>query len=151
ASNGFGYRADDHGDDFASASGLTFDGAAWSATGIIEQTTDRDAFRVDMGGGPVTVRADPAAVGPNLDATLSLYDGAGNLIASAAPNNPDRGQLGAELTATVASGTCYVVVGSHGDYGDVGQYTVSVTAPPTQTVNRADTITVLTADVSPTL
>ena len=32
------------------------------------------------------------------------------------------------LTATVASGTYYVVVGSHGGYGDVGQYTVSVLA-----------------------
>src|SRR5262249_47624698 len=46
ANNGFGFRADDHGDTFASASSLTFDGDKWSASGIIEQTTDRDVFRV---------------------------------------------------------------------------------------------------------
>jgi hypothetical protein len=78
-------------------------------------------------GGPHhRVRVDPAALGANLDATVGLFDGAGNLIASADPNATDRGELGAELTATVARGTYYVVVGSHGGYGDVGQYTVSV-------------------------
>src|SRR5262249_1930677 len=84
-------------------------------------------------GSRITVRVDPAAVGPNLDATVSLFDSAGNLIASADPNALDRGQLSAELTATVASGTYYVVVGSHGAYGDVGQYTVTVTEPPPTT------------------
>src|SRR5262249_39123079 len=129
ANNGFGFRTDDHGDTFASASDMTPDGTGWSASGVIEQTTDRDVVRVDTGRN-VTVRGDPPAVGANLDATVSLFDSAGNLIASADPNTPDRGELGAELTATVPSGTYYVVVGSHGDYGDVGQYTVTVTVPP---------------------
>jgi hypothetical protein len=131
ANNGFGYRADDHGDTFATASSLTADGASWSVSGIIEQPTDRDVFRLDTGGS-ITVRVDPAAFGPNLDPTVSLFDSAGNLIASAEPNATDPGDLSAELTATVASGTYYVVVGSHGDYGDVGQYTVTVNPPTVQ-------------------
>src|SRR5262249_55988675 len=73
ANNGFGYRADDHGDTFASASGLTFDGSSWSASGVIERTADRDAFRIDTGG-RITVRVEPAAVGANLAATVSLFD-----------------------------------------------------------------------------
>ena len=84
-SNGFGFRADDHSDTFASASSLTFAGGRWSASGIIERTTDRDAFRI-ITAGRITVRVDPAAVGANLDATVSLFDSAGNLIASADPN-----------------------------------------------------------------
>jgi hypothetical protein len=125
ANNGFGFRADDHGDTFAGASGLAFDGGHWSASGIVERTTDRDVFSVSSGG-RITVRVEPAARGPDFDATVSLSDGAGTLIAFADPNATDRGDLSAELTATVPPGSYYVAVGSHGGYGDAGQYTVSV-------------------------
>jgi hypothetical protein len=150
ANNAFGYRTDDHGDTFATASPMTSDGTGWGASGIIEHTTDHDVFRLDTGG-RITVRVDPAAVGPNLDPTLSLFDSAGNLIASAEPNPIDRTDLSAELTETVAPGTYYVVVGSQGDYGDVGQYTVSVltdTTPPTSSVAPLPALSPLTFPLS---
>lgn len=60
-----------------------------------------------------------------LDATLELRDGNGQLLASA-----DTASLGESLTSSLpAAGTYYLIVRSKGNYGDLGQYSISGTLP----------------------
>ncbi len=125
-SNGFGYRADDYGDDLLTATSLTPTGSTISASGIVGQMTDVDVFSFSTGAGQIDLTVDVAPFGPNLDATLELQDAAGTVIASAAPS----GSLSASISTVVPSGVYYAVVGSQGNYGDVGQYTLSGTIVP---------------------
>jgi PKD repeat protein len=68
--------------------------------------------------------ADIATYGGMLDLKLSLYNSSGGLVTSA-----DSSSLGESISATVSAGTYYLVVASHGSYGDVGQYSLSGTVP----------------------
>ena len=130
ADNGFGYRADDYGGTFAAAADLTFAGGAgaFADSGIVGRNTDADAFRFSTAGGAVSVRADVAGRGANLDVRLELRDAAGRLVAAADPS----GQLWAELSADVAAGDYWLRVsgagdgdpagGGYSDYGSLGAY-----------------------------
>jgi hypothetical protein len=124
--NGFGYRADDHGNSPTAADLLdVVDGIAVSGAGIIERASDVDVFRFQSDGGLVQLRADVAPLGPMLDLKLSLADASGNVLAAA-----DTASLGESVSATVAAGDYFLSVASHGDYGDVGQYTISGSIVP---------------------
>lgn len=121
--NGFGFRADDVGDSRATAkaiSGAVVSGPL-SAKGLIGNRDDVDAFSFFTGSGAITVRVDSIARGANLDARVELWSSS-RMIASADPGNT----LGAQLSANVAAGKYFVLVKSHGQYGDVGQYTLTV-------------------------
>ena len=59
-----------------------------------------------------------------LDLKLELRDAAGNLLTSA-----DTSSLGETLSTNLTAGTYYLLVASHGGYGDVGQYTLTATLP----------------------
>ena len=73
-----------------------------------------------------------AQFGPTLHAKAQLFDSSGNLIATAADPN----SLSQTLNSTLGAGTYYLAVESFGQYGDVGQYTVSgTTAPVTTNIN----------------
>jgi trimeric autotransporter adhesin len=137
-----GQRADDHGGTVWTAKPLggsrfSLGTNSFSATGIIETMTDADYFSFYTTGGTVNLNVNVAALGANLDARLELYQfrwilhPTGGLIqipvmiASADPT----GALNASLTVNVAAGTYYVAVKSHGTYGDLGQYTLTGTAP----------------------
>ncbi|HEY7119950.1 MAG TPA: fibronectin type III domain-containing protein [Tepidisphaeraceae bacterium] len=127
--NGFGYRADDFGNDLPSASALTLNNTSASAAGVIEKTSDQDVFSFTSGAGAVNFSAD-RVTGGMLDLKLSLRDSAGNVLASA-----DTSSLGESLSASLAAqGTYYVTVASHGGYGDVGQYTLAGSLEPVVTV-----------------
>lgn len=127
--NAFGYRADDFGSAIAAASTLTLNGTTASVAGVIEKTSDLDVFAFSSGAGSVSFSAKRSTFGGMLDATLSLRDANGNVLASA-----DTSTLDESLSATLASqGTYYLTVGSHGGYGDIGQYTVSGTVAATVT------------------
>jgi hypothetical protein len=67
--------------------------------------------------------------GATLDLQLELRDASGNLITSV-----DTASLGETLSANLAAGTYYLVVQSHGVYGDVGTYSISGTAPDAPSV-----------------
>lgn len=119
-----GYRADEHGDSIVNATPLA--GTTINAAGIIERRTDADLFAFSTGAGTISLTAAPAALSPNLDIQLSLYDGVGNLVTSA-----DATTLGTTLNATVAQGTYYLAVDGVGtgdaitaynDYGSLGQF-----------------------------
>jgi len=126
STNGFGYRADDHGDSPVGATPLDVAGSQVSSTGIITTTADADYFSFQTDTGQITVSVDVHAGVNNLDASLALYDASGNLIASAAPTS----SFGASITTSLSTGWYHVAVTSNGGYGDVGQYTVSGTIVP---------------------
>jgi hypothetical protein len=122
AANGFGYRSDDHGN--ASGSATSLSGSSLSTSGIISQTSDSDYFSFGTTGGQVSFAADIATYGGMLDVKLSLYNSSGGLVIES-----DSSSLGESLSATVGAGTYYIVVASHGSYGDVGQYSLSGNVP----------------------
>ncbi len=128
SANGFGYRADDHGNDAANASALTVTNVALSGSGVISTNNDADWFSFDTGSGDVSLTVDVAQVAPNLDVTLELRNAAGQVVASAAPS----GSLSATLNATLAGGTYYLVVQNNGVYGYVGNYSISGTVQPAE-------------------
>jgi len=118
--NGFGFRADDHGDALAAATPLAVSGTSVSQSGIITTSTDRDVFSFVTDAGTINLTGSVASASPMLDLKLELVTAAGTLVASA-----DTTSLGETLTATVAAGSYRLVVTSDGGYGDIGQYTVS--------------------------
>ncbi|MCS6863751.1 MAG: pre-peptidase C-terminal domain-containing protein [Gemmataceae bacterium] len=133
SSNGFGYRADDVGDTLSTAAPFTVTGNTVFASGIIERNTDVDVFFFETGAGTITITANPAPIGPNLDIQLELLDAQGNVIATANP--PD--SLSASITMTVSAGRYYVRIqgvgkdtfstGGYSNYGSLGQYSISGT------------------------
>jgi len=78
--NGFGYRVDDHGSNFAAATTPGFSANQFNVTGVIERNTDQDYFRFTM---PANSRFQLDAVpynvgagnaGSDLDMQVTLYD-----------------------------------------------------------------------------
>lgn len=122
AANGFGYRTDDHGG-LDSATTLSFTGNTASSSGIVEKMSDQDAFSFTAAAGQLTLELNVAEVGANLDSVLELRTEAGDLIATADPSN----DFGATISTTVDGGNYVLVVRSTGEYGSVGQYTISAT------------------------
>jgi PhoPQ-activated pathogenicity-related protein len=130
SANGFGYRTDDVGSNFASAKPLTVNGSAVTGSGIIETTTDFDSFSFSTAAGAVHFEVSPALVGPNLLLKIELRTSTGSLIASVngAIDSP------AVLDRTLAAGSYQIRVTSNGNYGSVGQYSINGTiVPPAQT------------------
>lgn len=128
ASNGFGFRADDHGDIAGAATPLDVVGTQLGGAGIIGQLDDLDYFAFSTEAGEITVTANVAQLGPNLDAKIELRAADDSFIAMADPpitSGDPPGGLSASITTTVAAGDYYLVVTSHGTYGDLGQYTIS--------------------------
>jgi hypothetical protein len=125
--NGFGYRPDDYGSKIATAAQLPVTGTAVNVSGIIGRNDDRDVWKFTTPTALVSFQLTDALVGRNLDGELELWDSSGSVIASSYPWSPS-------VSATLAPGTYYLVARGAGDYGDVGQYTITgalvpVTAP----------------------
>ncbi len=146
-SYGLPLRSDDHGNTNGTASAFQayVDGglASGSMDGVLEAASDRDMFTIPAGRGTLSASAVTSARSPNADLVLSLYDAAGNLLAS---SNPANG-LGASLSYLVqTAGTYYLDVTPTGrgnpatdgysSYGSVGYYRLSAsfgtagTSPP---------------------
>lgn len=126
STNGFGYRADDHGNTVATATPLTPDVGTWSASGIVGRNDDRDVFSFTVTAESIyRAAANVAAIGPNLDTVLELRDTAGQLLAMA---NPFDSQS-AEIVRNLMPGSYFLSVLSSGIYGWIGQYSVAVDSP----------------------
>jgi hypothetical protein len=121
--NGFGYRPDDHPDTVGSGTPLVVNGNTVAGAGVIETMTDVDAFSFTTDSGAISLSANVAPLGANLDAVLELRDAAGNLVALANPSD----SLGASINMSVPAGHYTLLVHSTGTYGYVGQYTISGT------------------------
>lgn len=126
--NGFGFREDDHGQTLDLAGALDFEG---SSVGIIERPDDLDGFTMDLPSpGRFLVQATTDDLNPNLDIALTLMDEAGEVRATA---NPDEA-LNAELDLTLDAGRYLLLVDGVGrgaveedgysDYGSLGLYTL---------------------------
>jgi Ca2+-binding RTX toxin-like protein len=136
--NGFGYRPDDYADDRSWATWLHL---AEPRTGIISTTADVDYFAFRLGGrGQITASVSAPDFG-NLDGVFELRDGAGNLVDAGSTAS-----IGASITKTLDPGEYRLAVRSRGEFGDVGQYTVSVTP---QVFQLDPTTGVLTVDGDP--
>ncbi|MCP9833905.1 MULTISPECIES: zinc-dependent metalloprotease family protein [unclassified Cyanobium] len=147
--NGFTYAADDHGNDFATATALS--GLSFSSFGIIERNTDIDMFRFETGAGQVSfniVNASRAFIGTagsyvteylsargaNLDIAASLYRADKSLVQTFNPADLTTASFSINLDA----GTYYLGIDGVGfgnpfastptgytDYGSLGQYMLS--------------------------
>lgn len=137
SSDGFGYRVDDHGSTQATANPLTINGTSVSAAGIIERMTDADVFSFQTGSGQISLVGHVATIGPTLDLKLELRDASYNVVATASSTN-----LAESISANVAAGTYYLVVLSQGNYGDLGQYTVTGTISDLPVANAGGPYTV---------
>jgi len=131
-----GYRPDDDNNDIAHAKPLTVtNGVSISASGVIKDPTENDLFSFTTGAGQVTLNVLHNAYGGMLDAKLLLYRQDGTLLQTIDPaltsTGPDYG-LDATFSGYLSAGTYYLGVASHGEYGDLGQYTLTgaITAVP---------------------
>jgi hypothetical protein len=136
-------RSDDVGGTTSSATYLGTTGIL-GASGFIGSPTDADVFRVSWAAGPLTVRADPAAVGADLDILLDLLDSRGSVVASSNPAD----LLAAGISVSVAKGTYYIrvrgtgkgdpLVDGYSSYGSRGAYAISVSNTPGQPAAPTD-------------
>jgi hypothetical protein len=114
-----GLRPDDFGDSMAQAAPLLPNGYEQSRDGVIGQTSDVDFFSVQVGAGAYVVHVDPVE---NLKAKVQLFDAQGHLLATADPG----WATSAVVTQNLPAGKYFIAVSGHGDYEDIGQYTVGV-------------------------
>ena len=136
--NGFTYRPDDHSDNPAiNPTVLTITNQAFSTSGIISTTTDKDAFKIVFSQhGILHVDATPYSVGANndgadLDIQLKLLNSAFQVIGTYSP----AAILNAVIDTSLNAGTYYFVVDGSGNanttnYGSLGSYTISGTFNP---------------------
>jgi autotransporter-associated beta strand protein len=121
---GDGFRADDFGSTIATASPLTAVAGSRSVSGVIERMADVDtfSFTVSVGGAVISVVPTKPS---GLDAKVEVFDATGTLIAA---RDGDANEQ--QIVLPVGTGTWYVSVSSHGNYGDLGAYDVSVNDLP---------------------
>ncbi len=131
--NGFSYRNDDRGDTNSTAALLNVSGALISDWGIIERTTDVDAFTFSTGAGTIQINANPLDRGPNLDIFLELYDMANNLVASSNPTDLLSASINVTVTAqqyvlrVSGTGKGNPLTDGYSRYASLGQYFLSGT------------------------
>lgn len=134
--NGFTYRTDDYSDDPASnPAPITIANQAFSTSGIITTTTDKDVFKFTLTAkGALHLDAIPYSVnstnldGADLDIKLTLINSSFQTIQTYdAPT-----LLNATIDTTLNAGTYYVSLQGTGNayttnYGSLGSYTISGT------------------------
>lgn len=164
--NGTELVADDAGDIVTGAVPLVVSGS--SATlpfdvGVVSSTSDVDIYSVALPNGSVSIYAEPASAGGMLDLSLALLDQSGSVVATSTSSS-----LSEFISPVVSSGDYFIRISSAGSYGDIGQYTVTVSAaaplpvsdatptatptpPPTPTPTVTPTITpIVTPSPTPT-
>jgi len=123
-----GWRPDDAGDTPDLATPLDVNNQFVTGGGIIGKMSDVDAWSFETDDGTVMFQVSVPAGINNLDAKVELLDANGNEVVSW---QDPAGSYDALLVATVPSGSYRLMVGSHGAYGDVGNYLISgVVVPP---------------------
>lgn len=120
-------RADDHGDDRASATVMSTSSSGFSSKGVIEEEADIDYFRFGsvLPGTAFTVRVDVDSLAPMLDPQLALYDAAGTLVESAFTSS-----YGESIFVSSSVSSVYYLAVKPGDVtGDnhnIGSYSVAM-------------------------
>ena len=126
-----GYRADDHGNTDTSATGISIAVGVEMVNGVIERNTDVDVFSFTTAATNATITVEginlttapflATTPGSNLDPVITVRDASGTVLGTA--NNPG---LRSSLSVSVPDGTYYVEVSNRGEYGNLGQYTLSL-------------------------
>lgn len=118
---GDGFRGDDHASDNGSATILIQQGLQQVGSGVIERRTDTDVFSFQADTATTNILVAPEQHS-SVDLYIELFDSSGNMLSSS-----DGYELFEELSLdTVVGSTYFVHVASHGDYGEIGSYEVSV-------------------------
>jgi hypothetical protein len=131
--NGFTYRTDDYNDNM-NGSTTPLNGNSFSLSGVITTSTDVDAFKFTLNSNSnILLNVIPYNialnyVGANLDIKVELYNSSGALLRSYNPADI----MAVNIDTVLNSGTYYVKVDGTGninigDYGSLGQYTISGT------------------------
>lgn len=131
--NGFSYRTDDHSNDpNNNPTPMVINNKAFSVSGIISTTGDKDVFQLDLPQtGSLHLSALPFSVGPNdngadLDIKVTLLNSQMQTIGVYDPSDI----LDVVLDTTLTSGRYYVALDGTGNsfssnYGSLGSYTIS--------------------------
>jgi hypothetical protein len=141
ATNGFGYRTDDYGDTFNSATNLSFSANQFGVNGLVSTNTDKDLFKFSLSSQQqFKLSALPTSVGDgdagsNLDMAIQLYDASKNLIST---YNPEQ-SLSVSVDTTLDAGDYYMQVNATGNtyssgYGSLGSYTLMAEESPLATL-----------------
>lgn len=136
--NGFGYRPDDHGKTFATATVPAFTANQFDVTGVIDRNTDQDVFRFIMpANGRFQIDAVPYNVGTgnagsDLDMQVSLYSEQEALLSVYNPGN----LLSSVADTLLTAGTYYLKVEGKGNqyapaYASLGSYSMHATIQTT--------------------
>lgn len=80
--NGFTYLSDDYGNSQQTAFAIATPGSSVVTTtyGIIERNTDADWFSFYANAGALSIKVDPATLGPNLAIKAEIYNASGTLL-----------------------------------------------------------------------
>ncbi|MBC7948761.1 MAG: T9SS type A sorting domain-containing protein [Chitinophagaceae bacterium] len=137
AINGFGYRNDDHGSDFATATSTAFSNNQFNTEGVVERNTDSDIFKFIL---PANGRFQLAAIpynvgtgntGSDLDLQVTLYN---NSETALNVYNPGA-LLSLVIDTTLDPGVYYLKVEGKGNqyapnYASLGSYSLQAIATP---------------------
>jgi hypothetical protein len=132
--SGLGYRPDVENHDFAHARPLSANNdGILTASGVIKDMSEKDLYYFYTGSGNVSINVAHNSYGGMLDTKLQIYAEDGTLLQTIDPalslTGPDYG-LDAAFTGYLDAGAYYVGIAGHGDYGDVGQYSLTGHANP---------------------
>lgn len=131
------FRIDDIGSTTSAATTISALATVSSVFGLIERNDDVDFFRFETTGGLLSISAEGLNLrriygnqdlnfGTNLDVVLKLYNAGGTLLRSANPAD----SIFATMTEPLTSGTYYIAVSGTGEYGALGQYTLTTQVTP---------------------
>jgi hypothetical protein len=135
ATNGFGYRTDDHTDAYATATVASFNAIGQlTITGVVEKTDDKDLFKFTMPTfGRLQLDAIPYNVGlsnsgSDLDLQVEVLDGSYASIGTYNPGN----LLSSVIDSFLSAGTYYIRIDGKGniyapEYGSLGSYSLQAT------------------------
>ena len=135
ATNGFGYRADDHTEDFTATTVTPFNSSGQlTISGVIEKNDDKDVFKITMPTfGRLEVNAIPYNVGTgnsgsDLDLQVEFLDGSYATVGTYNPGN----LLSSIVDTFINAGTYYLRIDGKGniyapEYGSLGSYSLQAT------------------------
>lgn len=135
ATNGFGYRTDDHTDAYATATVSSFDAnGQLTISGVVEKNDDKDLFKFTMPTfGRLQLNAIPYNVGSSnsgsdLDLQVEVLDGSYASIGTYNPGN----LLSSVIDSFMSAGTYYLRIDGKGniyapEYGSLGSYSLQAT------------------------
>lgn len=132
--NGFTYREDDHGNTFDNARPIPLSNNQFTASGIIERSTDKDVFSITLSSsGRFQLSAIPYNVGTgnagsDLDIQLTLYRADRTIVNVYNPGS----LLNSVIDSTFSAGTYYLAVEGRGNvyapnYASLGSYALQAT------------------------